>query len=227
MAAESSTLQRRLREREWQHSAILDAARSLFVEAGEHAVTLRAVAERIGYSTTVIYQHFPDKQALIQALCDHDFLHLAGAFSQLAKIPHPGERLHALGREYVRFALEHPASFRFMFLTSRSPLPPEDSAIPKGNPAYDGYALLKQTLTDCQQSGLLASQWQDLEQLAQLYWATVHGIACLHLYSHAHSLWVDWQPAMENTEKALEIFERGISRDGQPFAAPTHDKKGK
>ena len=227
MAAESSTLQRRLREREWQHSAILDAARSLLVEAGEHAVTLRAVAERIGYSTTVIYQHFPDKQALIQALCDHDFLHLAGAFSQLAKIPHPGERLHALGREYVRFALEHPASFRFMFLTSRSPLPPEDSAIPKGNPAYDGYALLKQTLSDCQQSGLLASHWQDLELLAQLCWATVHGIACLHLYAHPHSLWVDWRPAMENTEKALEIFERGISRDGQPFANATPNKKGK
>jgi hypothetical protein len=32
---------------------------------------------------------------------------------------------------------------------------------------------------------------------------------------------------MENAEKALEIFERGISRNGQHFATATHNKKGK
>jgi AcrR family transcriptional regulator len=221
MTPESLTFQRRLREKELQQSSILDAARELFVEAGEEAVTLRAVAERIGYSTTVIYQHFPDKQALIQSLCDHDFLHLAQEFSRLAKTPHPGERLHALGLGYVRFALDHPGSFRFMFLTPRKPLPPEDSAIPKGNVAHDAYALLKHTLSECMDHKLVRPELIDLEQLAQLCWATVHGIACLHLLSSAHSLWVDWRPAMENAEKALEIFERGISRNWQPFT-PNH-----
>ncbi len=227
MTPESATQQRRLRDKELQQTAILDAARELFVEAGEETVTLRAVAERIGYSTTVIYQHFPDKQALIQSLCDHDFLQMAQDFSRLAKIPHPGERLHALGLGYVRFALDHPSSFRFMFLTPRAPLSPEDSVIPKGNIAHDAYALLKHTLSDCMDHSLVRPELDDLEQLAQLCWATVHGIACLHLLSSAHSLWVDWQPAMENAGKALEIFERGISRDGQPFANATPNKKGK
>lgn len=218
MTPESATQQRRLRDKELQQTAILDAARELFVEAGEETVTLRAVAERIGYSTTVIYQHFPDKQALIQSLCDHDFLQMAQDFSRLAKIPHPGERLHALGLGYVRFALDHPNSFRFMFLTPRTPLAPEDSTIPKGNVALDAYALLKHTIDECMRHKLVRPEINDVEQLAQLCWATVHGIACLHLLSNTHSLWVDWQPAMENAEKALEIFERGISRSGLPFA---------
>lgn len=219
MTAESATLQRRTREKEHQQAAILDAARELFVEAGEDAVTLRTVAERIGYSTTVIYQHFPDKQALIQSLCDHDFLQMAQEFSRLAKIPHPGERLHALGLGYVRFALDHPSSFRFMFLTPRTPLSPEDSTIPKGNVALDAYAFLKHTIDECITHNLVRPELNDVEQLAQLCWATVHGIACLHLLSNAHSLWVDWQPAMENAGRALEIFERGISRNGCPYAS--------
>jgi AcrR family transcriptional regulator len=227
VALQSLTLERRKRNKEIQQSAILDAARELFVEAGEEAVTLRAVAERIGYSTTVIYQHFSDKQALIQSLCDHDFLHLAQEFSRLATIPHPGERLHALGLGYVRFALDHPGSFRFMFLTPRAPLPPEDSAIPKGNVTHDAYALLKHTLSECRDHGLVRPEFANLEQLAQLCWATVHGIACLHLLSGVHGLWVEWQPAMENAGKALEIFERGISLNGQPFSKAPHNKKGK
>lgn len=217
MVAESLSLQRRKRDKESQQTAILDAARELFVEAGEEAVTLRAVAERIGYSTTVIYQHFPDKQALIQSLCDHDFLRMAQEFSRLAKIRHPGKRLHALGLAYVRFALEHPGSFRFMFLTTRAPISPEDSTIPKGNVALDAYAFLKHTIADCIAHKLLRPRLKNVEQLAQLCWATMHGIACLHLFSGPHSLWVDWQPALENAGKALDIFERGISRSGQPF----------
>ncbi len=217
MIPDSITFQRRQRDKELQQIAILDAARELFVEAGEQAVTLRAVAERIGYSTTVIYQHFTDKQALIQTLCDHDFLDLARTFSHLSEITHPGERLHALGLAYVRFALEHPGAFRFMFLTNRKAISPEESAIPKGNTALDGYAFLKHTLVECGEKRLLRPELNDVEQLAQLCWANVHGVACVHLFSEVHRLWVNWRPALENAEYALEIFERGISRDGNPL----------
>ncbi|NWG38638.1 MAG: TetR/AcrR family transcriptional regulator [Hydrogenophilaceae bacterium] len=220
-------ISRRSREKGQQQKAILDAARELFAEAGETAVTLRAVAERIGYSTTVIYQHFSDKQSLIQALCDHDFLQMAKDFASLADIAHPGQRLHALGLGYVSFALQHPNAFRFLFLTDRAALPPENSAIPKGNIALDTYALLKHTIAECIQQGLLRSELKDVEQMSQLCWANVHGIACMHLYSSVHQLWVDWRPAMENAEKSLEIFERGISRDGKPFSRAVKNRKGK
>lgn len=227
MSPEPLAIHRRTREKEQQQKAILDAARELFAEAGEPAVTLRAVAERIGYSTTVIYQHFPDKQSLIQSLCDHDFLQMANDFAQLAGITHPGQRLHALGLGYVRFALEHPNAFRFMFLTERAALPPEDSAIPKGNIALDTYALLKHTIAECVQQELLRPELKDIEQLAQLCWANAHGLACMHLYSSVHQLWVDWRPALDNTEKSLEIFERGISHDGKPFAKAKSRRKEK
>lgn len=227
MGQTSITLQRRQREKDMQQAAILDAARELFMEAGEAAVTLRAVAERIGYSTTVIYQHFADKQALIQALCDRDFLHMSQTFARLSAIADAGARLHALGLAYVRFALEHPSAFRFMFLTARKAMSPKDSAIPKGNIALDGYAFLKHTLAECLAQGLLRPELDDVEQLAQLCWANVHGLACLYLFSDVHRLWIDWRPAMANAEALLEIFERGISRDGRSLASSTRTRKGR
>ena len=47
---------------------ILDAARDLFVERGEAAVTMRAVAGLAGVSTMAAYRHFPNREALLLAV---------------------------------------------------------------------------------------------------------------------------------------------------------------
>ena len=64
---------RRKQQQEDLRAKILDAARELFVNEGVEAVSMRKVADKIGYSATTLYNYFDDKEALLYALCDADF----------------------------------------------------------------------------------------------------------------------------------------------------------
>ena len=85
--------ERREREKEEVRAKILDAARELFVEEGYEAVTMRKIAAAIEYSPTAIYLHFRDKKAVINALCETDFLKLASRFRKIAEVGDPIVRL--------------------------------------------------------------------------------------------------------------------------------------
>jgi AcrR family transcriptional regulator len=61
--------ERRERQRQSLRKQILDAARELFTELGYEAVSMRRIADKIGYSPTTIYLHFADKEALVRELC--------------------------------------------------------------------------------------------------------------------------------------------------------------
>ena len=67
-------------------------------EEGFEAVTMRAIADRIEYTPTALYHHFPSKQALLNELCQSDFAGLA-SHMQGAAVPDPIERLRAVGED--------------------------------------------------------------------------------------------------------------------------------
>ena len=56
---------RRKQQQDELRAKILDAARELFVAHGVEAVSMRKVAEKIGYTATTLYNHFEDKDALL------------------------------------------------------------------------------------------------------------------------------------------------------------------
>jgi AcrR family transcriptional regulator len=94
--------------------ALLEAAeRSL----GQGELSLRELARDVGVSHAAPRRHFPDKQALLDALAEDGFERLGveldtamgGAGDTL------GERLGAFARAYVRFATEHSALLELMF----------------------------------------------------------------------------------------------------------------
>ena len=93
-------------EREQLRLLILDAARSLFVERGIEAVSMREIARKINYSATTLYNHFADKDALLQAVCDEDFLALAGSIQDIMKLPDLIDRLQALCKGYAFFCFK-------------------------------------------------------------------------------------------------------------------------
>src|SRR6516162_3510973 len=47
---------------------ILAAARSIGIRMGWKAVTIRAVAQQLGYTSPLLYEHFRDKQELLTEL---------------------------------------------------------------------------------------------------------------------------------------------------------------
>ena len=115
-----NSVARRKQQQEDLRAKILDAARELFVNEGVEAVSMRKVADKIGYSATTLYNYFDDKEALLYALCDADFGTLHEMFKKVGKIADPIERLRKMGQTYITFALRYPSHYRFMFMTPLS-----------------------------------------------------------------------------------------------------------
>src|SRR3546814_20801897 len=56
---------------------ILAAAKALYAEGGYEFTTTRRIAGRVGVSQTALYTHFPDKDAILMAVCARAFDDLA------------------------------------------------------------------------------------------------------------------------------------------------------
>jgi AcrR family transcriptional regulator len=205
---------RRKRQQEDLRSKILDAARELFVSEGVEAVSMRKVADKIGYSATTLYNHFDDKEALLYALCDADFGTLHEMFKKVGKIVDPVERLRKLGQTYITFALRYPGHYRFMFMTPRvhhsEDVPRE---IEQGNPDQDSYAFVRATVVEALAAGVFREEYQDADLLSQVVWSAVHGVASLHLIM-GKGEWIQWRPAEEVARTAVDVVIRGLVRQG-------------
>ena len=96
--------------------ALLERAAEVITERGVEAVSLRGLARDLGVSHAAPSRHFADRAALLREVAKVGFRRsveamLAGADDVGAD---PVARYRALGRSYVRFAVEDPAYFRAM-----------------------------------------------------------------------------------------------------------------
>ncbi|GAA2690077.1 TetR/AcrR family transcriptional regulator [Actinoplanes palleronii] len=90
---------------------ILDQALALVDERGLAAMSMRAVAERVGLTSMALYPYVGGKDALLDGLVDLLHLELGTAVGDdLADIEWP-ERLRALGRAVRALAHAHPSAF--------------------------------------------------------------------------------------------------------------------
>jgi len=205
---------RRKQQQDELRAKILDAARELFVVEGVEAVTMRKVAQKIGYTATTLYNHFEDKDALLRALCDSDFAALHDSFRRIGEIADPIERLRTLGQAYIEFALRFPNHYRLMFMTPRIPREVDCPAeAGRGNPDEDAYAYLRATIVQALESGQFRGDYHDPDLVSQVVWSGVHGVAALHLIM-GNDTWVERRPVEEVARTAVELIIRGLVRDG-------------
>lgn len=199
--------ERREREKVEIRRKILDAARGLFATEGYERVTMRGIGEAIEYSPTTIYHHFEDKDDLVAALCECDFSSLFAALSAAPRPADPVDEIRQLGRAYVRFGLEHPNHYRFMFLT-----PAKAEHAKQADPGHQAFELLRSAVARAIESGRFAPG--DAATVAQVLWAGIHGaVALLITLQPAH-----WPtpPAPDLTEQVIENAIRGfLAREGR------------
>jgi AcrR family transcriptional regulator len=154
------------------------------LEEGDGAeLGLRALARDVGVSATALYRHFPDKEALLDALADEGLRRL-GAQQAQAWLKAGGGRAGflATGVAYVRFAHEEPAVFRLSFTRQMSQRA-RDEGSDGGEVAYN---LLRAGVAQ----GL--PHLEDNADAAALHaWSLVHGLAMLILDRR-----VEWDEAM-------------------------------
>src|SRR6266540_7211833 len=202
--APSRSRMRRDRERAETRERILEAAREMFVRDGYEATTMRAIADQLDYTATAIYHHFRSKEELMLELATTDFRSLAGAFSQIGRIEDPIERLRRIGEAYVDFALEHPMQYQLMFMTTHPQM--DVKGIAHGDPSEDAYAFLRDAWAAAIATGRLRPEFSDPEELAQMCWASLHGLLALHIVKHGEKQnhgddWIVWRDARQTAAR--------------------------
>lgn len=199
-------------ERAHLRTLIIDAARELFVSRGVDAVTMREIAKRIGYSATSIYLHFADKEAVLRAICDTDFLALATSLKNIMQIADPVKRMQALGQGYAAFALTHPNHYRLMFMAAHMPYDPAESSLQQNSAEQDAYFQLKTVVSDVHAAGYFRAELQDVDLIAQTIWAGVHGVCSLQI-NMACDKWVNWSEISARLQLMQEVMMRGLLKD--------------
>jgi len=210
MSAKSlASFERREQERVDTRNRILEAAREMLVEQGYEATTMRAIADAVRYTPTALYHHFANKQALVTELCQMDFDQLARHFTSGLQVADPVERIGQIGLLYLRFAVDYPNHYRFMFMTAVPDMP--HRAEIKGNPERDAYALLVLSCRQAIDQGRLRAEYQDPDELAQILWASLHGLISLRMVKH--DPWVPWRDLEHSARQAIDILTRGIAKE--------------
>lgn len=141
------------------------------LEAGDGGeLGLRALARDVGVSATALYRHFPDKEALLDALADEGLRRL-GALQAQAWLKAGGgiAGFKATGTAYVRFAHDEPALFRLSFTRQ---MPDRKEGGDGGEVAYN---LLRAGV------GEALPGVKDPDTAALHAWSLVHGLAMLVL----------------------------------------------
>jgi AcrR family transcriptional regulator len=197
---------RRDQEKEDLRRRILDAAAALFLEHGYEGLSMRQIAERVGYSATTIYRYYEDKDDLLFAVVREGFLRFGRQLGTAAQADDdPRERLSALGHAYIEFGLKNPAYYRLMFMQRFDFL--FESRVEEEAPMIDSFEVLRQAVGQAMEAGTLRRG--DPETTSTVIWAVVHGITSLAI---AGSERFDEKRVRESTDLAMQMIAEGLGR---------------
>ncbi|MBA2310016.1 MAG: TetR/AcrR family transcriptional regulator [Pseudonocardiales bacterium] len=102
--------------RDARRAQLLGAARDVFAANGYHAAGMDDIAEKAGVSKPVLYQHFPGKLDLYQALLRTYADELVGRLRDAIERTHDNKlRVHGAVAAYFDFVAGEGQSFRLIF----------------------------------------------------------------------------------------------------------------
>jgi AcrR family transcriptional regulator len=153
---------------------LVSAAAKLLDSGGQAAVTLRAVAERVGVSHNAPYWHFRDRSALLAAVAEQDFVLLRRTFEQHGESRKARVALRNAAKFLIEYAIEHRARYRLLF--SDPELSPEQGLKDAAMASFQAFSII---VSRCQQEGVLPAV--DTVRLTGLIYAALHGAIDLEL----------------------------------------------
>lgn len=153
---------------------ILAAARSIGVRKSWKAVTIRAVARRLGYTSPLLYEHFRDKEDILTQLAIEGHLCLA---KELAKeLPNaPDVAVLLVVERYWSFMLKNKQIYRLM--NGMDGVPIDRRKV--GSIAQGSFEAAKAVVRAwlIKENG----EGEAVDVLMDELWAVLHGMAALYL----------------------------------------------
>lgn len=161
---------------EKNRQAILDAARSIIMEQGIDALSMRALADLVDYSPSALYKYFKDKDEILDELSNEAWM-LSAEYNQrhMPASEEPVAMLMQSGMNIYEFAKQYPAQYQLMMSSTRTS--PKSLEEFMEHPNFKGLRML---LAQSAGSGLLhlpESFTPDL--LAFTLWFLIHGASVL------------------------------------------------
>ena len=167
--------------REYHHgdlrSALLDSVGRIVRENGPSFVSIREVARRARVSHAAPSHHFRNKSGLLTAFAAQGFDRLADTVGETiatSRASTPPAVLAAMGRGYVRFAIENPEHFAIMFRMEL--LDEHDAELVRASDR--AHQALMATTRAAAAQGILDA---DPVVAAAAAWSLVHGLSTLWL----------------------------------------------
>ena len=156
---------------------LLAHARDLYLSDGLARFSLREVARRAKVSAAAVYRHYDGKEALLRAVCAEGFRIFYSYLMRALAAPTPKTRMERCAAEYLRFGLENPRDYRFIFMSATEDLPVlSDGDLPQAAPAFQ---FLVDRVEECVRAKVLRKG--DPQRQATVIWAHVHGLVSLRL----------------------------------------------
>lgn len=154
-------------------TALRAATAELIAERGPTGFSLREVARRAGVSHAAPAHHFGDARGLLTAVATEGFATLTANFDgAVADLDDPVERLTAMGKAYVRTAVEHPGHFGVM--CSGELVDGDDPAfVAVSSGAYERLLGVIREIRDAHNPDL------DVDAAATMTFSAIHGLAVL------------------------------------------------
>lgn len=171
---------RRLQKR----TEILDTARLIYKAHGYEAVSMRAVAQRLGFSKQNIYYYFSSKEDIFLALQEEGIQKLQAA-SSYEELDDPLQNVRLPYWGYYQFSKAHPEYFHLLWV---DPAAPE---IDWKQPRFQRLAEMSEDnlrrLRRCVAEGVFPATL-DVDEASGLLYAAIHGCAVLALTRHSQHL---------------------------------------
>ncbi|GAA5039943.1 TetR/AcrR family transcriptional regulator [Thermocatellispora tengchongensis] len=183
-------------------AALLDAAERGLREHGSDQLSLRELAREVGVSHAAPRRHFPDRQALLDALAEAGFVRLDAALRAALAGAEENfwSRMRATMTAYTRFATENAALLELMYSSKHRP-----GATHIVQAAEAPFRLMADLMRQGQERGAL--QEGDPERVGMVLFATMHGIATI---INGNIVKPELLEAL--VETAVEQFMRGARR---------------
>ena len=185
---------------------LLEAARKLIEQHGALGFSLTEAARLAGVSPAAPYRHFRDRDALLAEVARVGFERFAARLDDAWNngVPTPLSAFENLGRAYLAFARDEPASYAVMFESELA-----GSGDPAQSPAAErAFDVLNRAATAlCR--GLPEAERPPVKLLSLHIWATSHGVATLFAQSGLQAAKVPITPE-EILESAMLIYLRGL-----------------
>src|SRR6267378_1781549 len=150
--------------------ALVQAALQEAEQGGPEAISLKALAKKLGVSQPAPYRHFADREALLEVVTAEAFRQLNAVLVEATGKPSRRSKLSRFGQATLAFGLRRNGIYRLMFASRTMACAAKGSEL--HNAAMETFALVLEAL-EAPAVGLLR------ERHALKIWAALHGVVML------------------------------------------------